>query len=76
MAVKILFNHLRPQDYTFRLYHPGWLQSFMSGKKNLDATLPLEEAALKALHFFLDPRPDEDRLVLVDYEGKSGPGKN
>jgi NAD(P)-dependent dehydrogenase (short-subunit alcohol dehydrogenase family) len=73
MAVKILFNHLRPEGFTFRLYHPGWLQSYMSGKQNLQANLPLEAAAAKALPFFLDQRPDEDRLALVDYDGNEWP---
>jgi NAD(P)-dependent dehydrogenase (short-subunit alcohol dehydrogenase family) len=31
MAVKIAFNRLRPEGYTFRLYHPGWMRTYMSG---------------------------------------------
>ena len=31
MAVKLMFNELRPQGYTFRLYHPGWVNSYMGG---------------------------------------------
>ncbi|MBN1371022.1 MAG: SDR family NAD(P)-dependent oxidoreductase, partial [Anaerolineaceae bacterium] len=31
MAVSILFNDLRPAGYTFRVYHPGWVRSYMSG---------------------------------------------
>src|ERR1051325_2421863 len=45
MGVKILFNDLRPQGYTFRVYHPGWIRSYMSGEKNMEATLEPEEAA-------------------------------
>ena len=37
MAVKIMFNHLRPEGYTFRLYHPGWMRTYMSGRVNPDA---------------------------------------
>ena len=37
MAVRLLFNRLRPQGYTFRLYHPGWVRSYMSGAKNTEA---------------------------------------
>jgi NAD(P)-dependent dehydrogenase (short-subunit alcohol dehydrogenase family) len=73
MAVKILFNDLHPQGYTFRVYHPGWVRSYMGGKKNLEATLEPEEAAGYALPFFLGPRPDEDCLALVDYEGNEWP---
>jgi NAD(P)-dependent dehydrogenase (short-subunit alcohol dehydrogenase family) len=70
MGIKILFNHLRPEGYTFRVYHPGWVRSYMSGKKNLEATLEPEEAASYAISIFLGPREDEDRLVLVDYQGQ------
>ncbi len=73
MAVKILFNHLRPEGYSFRLYHPGWMRSYFSGKKNMEATLEPEEAAAKAVPFFLEPQPDEDRLTLVDYLGNEWP---
>jgi NAD(P)-dependent dehydrogenase (short-subunit alcohol dehydrogenase family) len=73
MAVKTLFNHLRPDGYTFRLYHPGWIRSYMGGKKNLAAMLEPEEAAARAIPFFLDDLPDEDRLRLVDYEGQEWP---
>ena len=70
MAVKLTFNHLRPQGYTFRLYHPGWVRSYMSGQKNLNGRLEPEEAAGYALNYFLkDTGVDEDHLVLRDYEG-------
>jgi NAD(P)-dependent dehydrogenase (short-subunit alcohol dehydrogenase family) len=73
MAVTILFNHLRPEGYTFRLYHPGWVRSYMSGKKNAEADLEPEEAAAAALPIFLGDRPEEDRLVKVDYQGNEWP---
>jgi NAD(P)-dependent dehydrogenase (short-subunit alcohol dehydrogenase family) len=72
MAVKILFNHLRPQGYTFRLYHPGWMRTYMSGAKNSAADLEPEEAAIPALEYFLTDLPpaDEERLVLRDNLGR------
>jgi NAD(P)-dependent dehydrogenase (short-subunit alcohol dehydrogenase family) len=73
MAVSILFNHLRPEGYTFRLYHPGWVRSYMGGSKNMEADLEPEEAAEKALPFFLGARQDEDRLVMVDYQSQEWP---
>ena len=70
MAVKTMFNHLRPEGYSFRLYHPGWVRSYMSGQKNLNGRLEPEEAAGYALDYFLkDTGVDEDHLVLRDYEG-------
>jgi NAD(P)-dependent dehydrogenase (short-subunit alcohol dehydrogenase family) len=73
IAVKILFNHLRPEGYTFRLYHPGWMRSYMSGHKNTQADLEPEEAAAKAVPRFLDAREDEDHLALLDYQGAEWP---
>jgi len=79
MAVKNLFNDLRPQGFTFRLYHPGWMRSYMGGKKNLHADLELDDAADAALAYFLSGlagealAPDENQLVLRDYLGKVYP---
>ena len=82
MAVKLLFNRLRPEGYTFRVYHPGWMRTYMRGVKGTDAKLEPEEAAVPALAYFLrdrcgDPhqpeRSDEDRLVMRDYQGREWP---
>ena len=76
MGVKTLFNSLRPDGYTFRLYHPGWIRSYMGGTKSSRGDMEPEEAAQYALRYFidpLDPIPDEpqtdpeDRLVLRDW---------
>jgi NAD(P)-dependent dehydrogenase (short-subunit alcohol dehydrogenase family) len=72
MAVKIMFSHLRPEGYTFRLYHPGWMRTYMSGEKNIEADLEPEEAAVPALDYFLGAC-DEDRLVMRDYQGNEWP---
>lgn len=73
MGISILFNHLRPEGFTFRVYHPGWVRSYMSGKKNLEADLEPEVAAGFALDFFLGSKSDEERLVLSDYQGNEWP---
>ena len=73
MAVRIMFNHLYPEGYTFRLYHPGWMRTYMMGKRNPEADLEPEEAAVYALSYFLTPRADEGRLVLRDYRGREWP---
>ena len=70
MGVKIMFNDLHPAGYTFRVYHPGWVRSYLHGVKNMEAELEPEEAAGYAIPFFLNDREDENRLVLVDYEDK------
>jgi NAD(P)-dependent dehydrogenase (short-subunit alcohol dehydrogenase family) len=73
MAIKITFNRLRPEGYTFRVYHPGWMRSYMHGSKNMEADLELDEAAAMALPFFLEEREDEDTLALIDYQGQTWP---
>lgn len=73
MAVKNLFNHLHPEGYSFRLYHPGWVRSYLSGKKNEEGDLEPEEAAAKAIPILLGQRADEDHLVMVDHQGHEWP---
>jgi NAD(P)-dependent dehydrogenase (short-subunit alcohol dehydrogenase family) len=73
MAVKIMFNRLHPEGYTFRLYHPGWMRTYMSGRKNPNADMEPEEAAARALSTFLEDRQDEDHLVMVDHQGQVWP---
>jgi NAD(P)-dependent dehydrogenase (short-subunit alcohol dehydrogenase family) len=73
MAIKNLFNSLRPEGYTFRVYHPGWVRSYMGGQKNNEADLEPEDAAAYAIPIFVNPRENEDRLVLVDYRGNEWP---
>lgn len=74
-GVKILFNDLRPQGYTFRLIHPGWIRSYMHGEKDLKADLEPEEAAESALEYFLSDlaRQQEDRLAMHDADGEPWP---
>jgi NAD(P)-dependent dehydrogenase (short-subunit alcohol dehydrogenase family) len=73
MAVRVMFNDLYPEGYTFRLYHPGWVRSYMSGTKSTRADLEPEEAGAAAIPFFLNDREDEGRLVLIDYQGLEWP---
>ena len=73
MGVKLLFNHLHPEGYTFRVYHPGWMRTYMSGAKNPQADMEPEEAAVPALAYFLGDLADEGRLVLRDWRGREWP---
>jgi len=72
MAASILFNHLRPEGYSFRLYHPGSMRSYMHGQKNTAAEMEPEDAAVAALDCFLGEQ-DEDRLVMRDYQRQEYP---
>lgn len=82
MGIRILFNRLRPEGYTFRVYHPGWMRTYMNGTKGTDADLEPEEAAVPALAYFLRglhddlgnvAHSDEARLVLRDWQGREWP---
>jgi NAD(P)-dependent dehydrogenase (short-subunit alcohol dehydrogenase family) len=75
MATRLLFNQLRPEGYTFRVYHPGWVRSYIRGgdTKNDAADLEPDEAAAPALDYFLQQRDDEDQLALHDWQGRNWP---
>jgi NAD(P)-dependent dehydrogenase (short-subunit alcohol dehydrogenase family) len=72
-AVRRMHRELSPQGYTFRLYHPGWLRTYMSGKKNLQAALEPEESAKAALRLFLEEKDSERVLELTDNQGAVWP---
>ena len=72
-AVKVMFNDLHPQGYTFRLYHPGWVQSYIGGTKNTQADLTPAESAQAGITFFIDPLPDEDHLAMFDWQRQEWP---
>lgn len=67
MAVKNLHNDLGREGIGFRLYHPGYLRTYMSGTKNLDAHMEPEEGAKYAVEYFLDDSVPND-LVLRDWQ--------
>jgi NAD(P)-dependent dehydrogenase (short-subunit alcohol dehydrogenase family) len=73
MGIKIMYNHLRPEGYSFRVYHPGWVRSYMSGKKSTIAELEPEESAAAAIPLFTGDNYCEDRLVMVDNRGEEWP---
>jgi NAD(P)-dependent dehydrogenase (short-subunit alcohol dehydrogenase family) len=73
MAVKIMFNQLRPEGFTFRLYHPGWMRTYMSGMKATQGEMEPNEAAAKAIPFFLTNQAEEDKLALIDPLGQEWP---
>lgn len=66
MQVKLLFNELRQEGYTFRVYHPGWVRSYMSGVKSTVGKLEPEESAQIAVRQFVEDRSCEDVLMVVD----------
>lgn len=67
MAVRLMFNRLRKEGYIFRLYHPGWVKSYMAGDvKSTIGTYEPEETARVAYETFTEDRDWEDVLVMTD----------
>jgi len=75
MGVKIMFNDLRPKGYTFRLYHPGGIKSYIGGTdvKGTKSSREPEEAAVPALAYFLGDVENEDDLVMRDHQERDWP---
>ena len=73
MLVRRMFRTLQPQGYTFRLYHPGWVRSYMSGQKSTIGNFEPEEAAETAYRQFTTDREAEDVLVMTDVSDELWP---
>lgn len=71
LYAKTMFNRLRPQNFKFRLYDPGWMKTYMHGELNERATYTPEEAATFAVDYFFDQTVEEDELVLHIYDGRT-----
>ena len=74
LSVRMLFNTLRGEGFTFRLYHPGWLKKqLQDGSYSEKAELIPMISAKEAVRQIFEERPDEDRLVLLDYQYQEMP---
>lgn len=73
MAVRLMFEKLQPRGYRFRLYHPGWVRTYMSGEKSTVGNFEPEETAEVAYEQFIDERDWEDVLILRDVSNEIWP---
>lgn len=73
MAVRLIFNQLNPEGYSFRLYHPGWVRSYMMGTKSTVGNFEPEETAAVAFRQFTSNRDWEDTLVMTDVSDHAWP---
>lgn len=71
-GVRHFYNKLHPEGYTFRLLHPGWMRTYMSGTRNEKAELEPDEVAVAAYEYFVGEQ-DEDHLVMRDWQGNEWP---
>jgi NAD(P)-dependent dehydrogenase (short-subunit alcohol dehydrogenase family) len=74
MGVRLMFNLLYPQGFTFRLYHPGWMKR-MQPDGSLSEVEQYDPAwiASHAAKYFEKPLGDEHRLVMYDYLDQEWP---
>ncbi|HHX12885.1 MAG TPA: SDR family NAD(P)-dependent oxidoreductase [Clostridiales bacterium] len=70
MYVKLIYNRLHNQGYSFRLYHPGWIRSYMRGHLAEEGHLSIDEAAQLATDYFFDNEVDESELILYGFDGE------
>lgn len=74
MVVRMMFNDLRGEGYTFRLYHPGWVRSYMQGDvKSTMGKYEPEETAEVAYQSFTENRKCEDVLMMTDVRNEMWP---
>ncbi|MBQ7866720.1 MAG: SDR family NAD(P)-dependent oxidoreductase [Clostridia bacterium] len=73
MALRLMFNQLQPEGWTFRLFHPGWVRSAKDGRPARGGKFEPWEAAASAVPQFIEDREWEDRMVLIDNEDAAWP---
>lgn len=74
MAIRLIFNTLQEDGFTFRIYHPGWVKSYMLGDtKSTEGIYEPEESASAAFRDFTTDRPFEDVLMMTDVKGEIWP---
>ncbi|MCR2804648.1 SDR family NAD(P)-dependent oxidoreductase [Paenibacillus soyae] len=73
MGAVRLHENLHADGYTFRLLHPGWMKTYMSGSKNEEAELEADVVAEAALRYFIGPGEEDHRLVMKDWAGGEWP---
>ena len=74
MAIRLMHNELFPQGYTFRLFHPGWMKfREKDGSLAEEGKYDPDYIGEKAARYFDTPLHDENRLVMVDFNGYEWP---
>lgn len=73
MAVRMIHSELQPRGFRIRLYHPGWLKTYMHGHKNEEATDDPAESALVAIGHFLRDESPEELLQMSDNKEERWP---
>lgn len=70
MYAKLIHNRLSKEGYHIRLYHPGWIRSYMGGELSENGHLSIEEAAGLAVNYFTCVEAEDSELHLYGYDGE------
>ncbi|WP_340021099.1 SDR family NAD(P)-dependent oxidoreductase [Paenibacillus sp. FSL K6-1096] len=74
MQSSLMHNHLRVMGGQVMVFHPGWLQSYMHGEKNMEAPVPPEEAAAKIMAIIQNHKQYlADEPAYIDLDGNLWP---
>ncbi|MDQ0195164.1 SDR family NAD(P)-dependent oxidoreductase [Paenibacillus wynnii] len=74
MQSSLMHNHLKELGGQVMVFHPGWLQSYMNGQKNAEATTPPEESAGKIMTIVQDAQKYlSQEPAYLDLEGNPWP---
>ncbi|MGN0403434.1 MAG: SDR family NAD(P)-dependent oxidoreductase [Acetatifactor sp.] len=74
MAVRLMFEKLQPNGYHFRLYHPGWVRTYMAGgEKSTVGNFDPEETAEVAYRQFVSETAYENVLIMRDVSDEMWP---
>lgn len=74
MQSSLMHNHLKGMGGQVMVFHPGWLQTYMSGQKNEEATTSPEESAGKIMTLVQDAqRYSGEEPAYLDLEGNQWP---
>lgn len=68
MGMAVFHNALKEDGYDIRMYHPGWMKTYMLGYKSEDADLEADTAADLAIECFLKKK-DTAVYALESYDG-------
>ncbi|MEJ6951332.1 SDR family oxidoreductase [Natronospora cellulosivora (SeqCode)] len=71
MQTAILHNHLKDYEIKILAIHPGYLKTYMLGKKNMEADIEANESALKI--FDLLSGKNDSSGIYMDYLGTQLP---
>ncbi|ASA25489.1 SDR family NAD(P)-dependent oxidoreductase [Paenibacillus donghaensis] len=74
MQSSLMHNHLKTLGGQVMVFHPGWLQTYMSGMKKDEADYSADEAAGKIMKLVLDyPAYKGEEPAYLDLNGQAWP---